>query len=67
VQTVCAPVATFVTVSTVPNGRVGLAHRPGAAAAYQVASPFSLSAVEASAGAGAVVVVVTLGTSADSV
>jgi hypothetical protein len=37
----------LVTVSTVPKGRVGLAHRPGEAAEYQVAWPRSLSPVAA--------------------
>ena len=40
--TVDAPVALFTTVSTVPNGSVGLAHIPGGAAEYHVASPPSL-------------------------
>jgi hypothetical protein len=34
---VLAPVASFVTVTTVPKGSVGLAQRPGGAAPYQVA------------------------------
>jgi hypothetical protein len=38
-------VATFVTVRTVPNGRVGLAHIPAGAAAYHVAWPASPSVV----------------------
>ena len=42
VHVVLAPVATFVTVKTVPNGSVGLAHIPGGAAAYHVAWPRSL-------------------------
>jgi hypothetical protein len=37
VHVVLAPVATFVTVKTVPNGSVGLAHMPGGAAPYHVA------------------------------
>jgi hypothetical protein len=43
VHVVLAPVATLVTVSTVPNGRVGLAHIPAGAAAYHVAWPRSES------------------------
>jgi hypothetical protein len=54
-QVVLAPVASFVTVRTVPKGRVGLAQRPGGASAYQVAWPCSESV------AGRVVVVVTGG------
>jgi hypothetical protein len=42
VHVVLAPVAAFVTVNTVPKGRVGLAHIPGGAAPYQVACPLSL-------------------------
>jgi hypothetical protein len=41
VHVVLAPVVTLVTVKTVPNGRVGLAHIPAGAAAYQVACPSS--------------------------
>jgi hypothetical protein len=41
VHVVVAPVATFVTVRTVPKGRVGLAHIPGGAAPYHVACPLS--------------------------
>ena len=48
-----APVASLTTVSSVPNGSVGLAQYPAGAAAYHVASPTSLCA-----GAGLVVVVV---------
>jgi hypothetical protein len=69
VHVVLAPVATFVTVKTVPKGRVGLAHLPGGAAPYHVACPLSLlplvvgagGAVTGVAGAtfGATVVVVT--------
>jgi hypothetical protein len=40
---VLAPVAVFVTVTTVPKGSVGLAQRPGGASAYHVAWPLSLS------------------------
>ena len=36
-----APVAAFVTLRTVPNGSVGLAHIPAGAAAYHVAWPCS--------------------------
>jgi hypothetical protein len=43
VHVVLAPSATLVTVKTVPNGRVGLAHIPAGAAAYQVAWPCSPS------------------------
>jgi hypothetical protein len=43
VHVVRAPLATFVTVKTVPKGSVGLAHLPGGAAAYHVACPCSLS------------------------
>jgi hypothetical protein len=57
VHTVDAPVALFTTVSTVPNGNVGLAHMPAGAAAYHVASPTSLLVAVGRAG-GAVVVVV---------
>jgi hypothetical protein len=59
VHVVLAPVAAFVTVRTVPNGRVGLAHIPAGASAYHVAWPRSPSvvgadaAVAAGAGAGA--------------
>jgi hypothetical protein len=42
---VLAPVASFVTVITVPKGSVGLAHRPGGAAPYHVAWPLSVSPV----------------------
>jgi hypothetical protein len=41
VHVVLAPVAAFVTVSTVPKGSVGLAHMPAGAAAYHVAWPCS--------------------------
>jgi hypothetical protein len=51
VHVVLAPVAAFVTVRTVPNGRVGLAHIPAGAAAYHVAWPCSSSAIGAGAGA----------------
>jgi hypothetical protein len=51
VQVVLAPVTMFVTVTTVPNGRVGLAHRPGGAAEYHVACPCSASPVAVVAGA----------------
>jgi len=57
VHVVLAPVAAFVTVRTVPNGRVGLAHIPAGASAYHVAWPRSPSVVGAdaavAAGAGA--------------
>ena len=56
VQCVEAPVASSVTVSTVPKGNVGLAHMPGAASEYHVASPTSW--LGATGGGGAVVVVV---------
>ncbi len=56
VQTVDAPVASLTTVSTVPNGSVGLAHIPDGASAYHVASPSSLFV-----GAGGAVVVVVVG------
>ncbi len=64
VQVVLAPVTTLVTVNTVPNGSVGLAHFPGGAAEYHVACPRSLVGVTtggAATGAtlGATVVVVT--------
>jgi hypothetical protein len=49
VHVVLAPVAALVTVRTVPNGSVGLAHIPAGAAAYHVAWPCSPSV----AGAGA--------------
>jgi hypothetical protein len=52
VHVVLAPVAEFVTVSTVPNGRVGLAHIPAGASAYHVAWPCSPSVAGAGAGAG---------------
>jgi hypothetical protein len=55
-----APVALFTTVSTVPNGSVGLAQYPAGAAEYHVASPPSLF-VAAGGGGGAVVVVVVGG------
>lgn len=55
-HTVVAPVALLTTVSTVPNGNVGLAQYPAGAAAYHVASPTSLLV-----GAGGVVVVVVGG------
>jgi hypothetical protein len=66
VQVVLAPVASLVTVTTVPNGSVGLAQRPGGAAAYQVACPCSelvegAVAVTTTGAGGAVVVVVTGG------
>jgi hypothetical protein len=51
VQVVLAPVAMFVTVNTVPNGRVGLAHRPEGAAEYHVAWPCSASPVAVVVGA----------------
>jgi hypothetical protein len=53
VHVILAPVAAFVTVRTVPNGRVGLAHIPAGAAAYHVAWPCCSSAVGTGAGAGA--------------
>jgi hypothetical protein len=53
-------VATFVTVSTVPNTSVGLAHIPGGAAAYHVAWPCS-PFVATDAGATWVVVGATAG------
>ena len=64
VHVVLAPVAIFVTVKTVPNGSVGLAHLPAGAALYHVAWPRSLSPVAAGGAAtgatlGATVVVVT--------
>jgi hypothetical protein len=76
VQVVDAPVALLVTVSAVPNGSVGLAHMPGAAPEYHVASPTSEAAgaggdattgsavvvVGGGSGGGAVVVVVVGGT-----
>jgi hypothetical protein len=49
VHVVLAPVAAFVTVKTVPNGRVGLAHIPAGASAYHVAWPCSPSVVRAGA------------------
>jgi hypothetical protein len=52
VHVVLAPVAEFVTVRTVPNGRVGLAHIPAGASAYHVAWPCSPSVAGAGAGAG---------------
>jgi hypothetical protein len=55
VHVVLAPVAAFVTVRTVPNGRVGLAHIPAGAAAYHVAWPRSPSVVGADATAPSVV------------
>jgi hypothetical protein len=63
VHCVAAPVASLVTVSTVPKGRVGLAHVPSAASGYQVASPASrfVGAGGAGGAAGAVVVVVGVG------
>jgi hypothetical protein len=59
VHVVLAPLATLVTVKTVPKGSVGLAHLPGGAAAYHVASPCSPldgGRVEATAAFGATVV-----------
>ena len=68
VQTVDAPVALLTTVSTVPNGSVGLAHIPEGASEYHVASPTSLFVAAGGAvvvvvggGGGAVVVVVVGG------
>jgi hypothetical protein len=67
VHVVLAPVETFVTVTTVPKGSVGLAHLPGGAAAYHVAWPRSLFPVVVGRGAltdvtfGVTVVVVTGG------
>jgi len=63
VQTVDAPVALLTTVSTVPKGKVGLAHIPDGASEYQVASPASefVVAGRAGGGGGAVVVVVVGG------
>src|SRR5207302_8779897 len=55
VQVVEAPVVTFVTLTTVPNGRLRWAHVPDGAL-YHVASPLSLFC-----GRGAVVVVVGRG------
>ena len=67
-QTVDAPVALLTTVSSVPNGSVGLAHIPEGASEYHVASPSSLFAAAGGAvvvvvggGSGAVVVVVVGG------
>jgi hypothetical protein len=60
VHSVEAPVALFTTVSTVPNGSVGLAQYPAGAAAYHVASPRSLFVASSRRG-GAVVVVVVVG------
>jgi hypothetical protein len=60
VQTVDAPVASLTTVSTVPNGSVGLAHIPGAASEYHVASPSWSFATGAGTGAGGAVVVVVV-------
>jgi hypothetical protein len=57
VHTVDAPVALLITVSTVPKGKLGLAHIPDGASEYQVASPASEFVVAGGAG-GAVVVVV---------
>jgi hypothetical protein len=51
-------VATFVTVRTVPNGRVGLAHIPAGAAAYHVA--WSCSPSVATTGTTVVVAGVTV-------
>jgi hypothetical protein len=56
VHCVEAPVPLLVTVSTVPKGSVGLAHIPGAASEYHVASPASW--LVATGAGGAVVVVV---------
>jgi len=56
VQTVDKPVALLTTVSTVPKGKVGLAHIPDGASEYQVASPASEFV-----GAGGAVVVVVVG------
>jgi hypothetical protein len=61
VHVVLAPVAAFVTLSTVPNGSVGLAHIPAGAAAYLVAWP--CSPLDGAA-AGAWVAGVTVGTTA---
>jgi hypothetical protein len=62
VHVVVAPVALLVTVSTVPNGSVGLAHIPGAAPEYHVASPTSeYAAAGGAVTTGAVVVVVVGG------
>jgi len=63
-HSVDAPVASFVTVSSVPNGSVGLAQYPDGASEYQVAWPVSRSrggAVVVVVGGGAVVVVTTCG------
>ena len=57
VHCVAAPVAVLVTVSSVPKGKVGLAHMPSRASGYHVASPASLLVGAGGAG-GAVVVVV---------
>jgi hypothetical protein len=61
VHVVVAPVAVLVTVRTVPNGSVGLAHIPAGAAAYHVAWPCSPSV---GAAAGAWVAGVTVGATA---
>jgi hypothetical protein len=55
VHVVLAPVATVVTVSTVPNGSVGLAHIPGGASAYHVACPCSVFVAAGTTGGGGVV------------
>jgi hypothetical protein len=57
VHEVDAPVASLVTVNTVPNGKVGLAQYPSGASEYHVASPTS-EFVDGGGGGGAVVVVV---------
>lgn len=61
VHVVLAPVATFVTVKTVPNARLGLAHIPAGAAAYHVAWPRSPSVVDTGAGALSTVAGATVG------
>jgi hypothetical protein len=58
VHVVLAPVASLVTVKTVPNARVGLAHIPAGAAAYHVAWPRAPSVVGEGAGAGGALCVV---------
>jgi hypothetical protein len=56
VHCVDAPVPLSVTVRTVPKGSVGLAHMPGAASEYHVASPTSWLAAASTGGAVVVVV-----------
>ena len=64
VHVVLAPVATFVTVKTVPNARLGLAHIPAGAAAYHVAWPCSPSVLDTGAGALSTVAGATVGAAA---